>query len=51
MPKDECADCEAHYPAGKGLKDGLCKDCVAARKALKAEAVEAAEPEAESGEE
>jgi len=50
MAYDACEDCDSHFPEGKGLKDGLCKGCRAARKAMKEEAAEA-ESQAEPGEE
>lgn len=31
MPQDECRDCERVVPDGKGLTDGLCDKCRAAR--------------------
>ena len=51
MARDECTVCEAQFPGGKGLKDGLCKGCRAARRAMREDAAKAAEPEAEPGEE
>jgi len=29
MPRDQCIDCEQHFPAGEGLVDGRCPDCLA----------------------
>ena len=27
MPRDECSDCEAHFPGGEGLTEGRCRGC------------------------
>ncbi|KKN36982.1 hypothetical protein LCGC14_0767930 [marine sediment metagenome] len=51
MAYDECADCEAPHPEGKGLKDGICKGCQTARREMRKSAEETAEPEADPGEE
>jgi len=29
MARDECRDCEKHFPGGVGLVDGRCPDCLA----------------------
>jgi len=29
MPRDECRDCEKHFPHGEGLVDGRCPACLA----------------------
>jgi len=42
-----CADCERHFPGGKGLKGGRCPTCADLFKARRAEARKAAKPERE----
>jgi len=29
MARDECRDCNEHFPEGEGLVDGRCPDCLA----------------------
>lgn len=29
MPRDECINCDKHFPAGEGLTDGRCPACAA----------------------
>jgi len=45
MPRDECIDCEARYPDGKGLKKGRCPSCTGAFLRRRAEAKEVARKE------
>lgn len=51
MAQDDCSVCERHFPEGKGLKDGLCKGCRAARREMQEEAKGSAESQPEPGEE